>query len=241
MVALKLVGQGAFVVASLVLALRLLLLWRRTREVPELAIGIAFLFGGGFGYLAWLALGLSVAEGASYELQQKLTLLGLASTCIGAVSLGVGTALIFRPGARWPLVFVGAVAAWMAGAWLLCLTSPPERATVAFWAGALGTMPIYTWMAGESFALARVLHRRARLGMADPMVVNRIAQLGVSGAVVAIVTGLYFVSRLLHGASPPDAVSAVGSGLCTLAAIAIWLGFFPVPSLRERLAKAYQS
>jgi hypothetical protein len=238
---LQLVGQAAFIAASLTLGAKLVLLWRRTREVPELAIGLSFLLGGGVAYLAWLALAVGVARGASAALLGPVLLLGLVCTCLGAIANGVGIARIFRPDARWPLPCLGGLALWMAGAAGVGAVSAPERASVAFWAGILAILPIYGWAAGEALVLARTLHRRARLGLADPVVVNRIAQWGVSGVIVVLMTSFSFASRLLHGPVMPPWVSALNAGLGVVAAAAIWLGFFPPRALRERLATAYAS
>ena len=47
---LGLVGFGAFLAVSAVVGFRLLLLARRTRRLPELAIGLNFVFAGLVGY-----------------------------------------------------------------------------------------------------------------------------------------------------------------------------------------------
>jgi hypothetical protein len=241
MVLLQLVGQGAFVAASFLLGWKLLRLWRRTGEAAELGIGLSFLLGGGLGYLAWFALALAAGSGASLEALRAITLGGLACTCLGALANGVGIRRIFRPEADWPLPGLAAIALWMAGGFVYALMSPSERSSISFWCTLLAILPIYGWAAAEAFVLARALHRRARLGLADPVVVNRIAQWGVSGLVVVLMTGLSFASRLVHGPVLPPWVSALNAGLGMLAAAAIWLGFFPPRALRERLARAYAS
>ena len=50
-----LVGLSAYCLVSLVVGIRLLLLARRTRELPELLIGLAFLTGGAIGYTILVA------------------------------------------------------------------------------------------------------------------------------------------------------------------------------------------
>ena len=44
------IGGVSFILASLVIGLRLLLLARRTRELPEFVIGLALFLMGGLGY-----------------------------------------------------------------------------------------------------------------------------------------------------------------------------------------------
>jgi len=238
---LQLVGEGAFIVASLALGAKLVLLWRRTGELPELCIGLSFLLGGGIAYLAWFTLAVGAATGANAKLLAPVLLLGLVCTCLGSIANGIGVARIFRPGARWPLPFLCGLAAWMGIAAGLMLVSPPEMASAAFWAGILAILPVYGWAALEAFWLARTLHLRARLGLADPVVVHRMAQWGASGVIVVMMTALSFASRLLHGPLMPPWISALNAGLGVAAAVAIWLGFFPPRSVRERLASAYAS
>ena len=238
---LQLAGQSAFIVASLALGAKLLLLWRRTGEVPELCIGLSFLLGGGVAYLAWFTLAVGAATGASAKLLAPVLMVGLVCTCLGAIANGVGVARIFRPGARWTLPLLCGLAAWMGIAAGVMLVSPPEAASAAFWTALLAILPIYGWAAFEALSLARTLQLRARLGLADPVVMHRMAQWGVSGVVVVGMTALSFASRLLHGPVMPPWVGALNAGLGVTAAVAIWLGFFPPRSERARLASAYAS
>jgi len=240
MVLLQLLGQGAFIVASLALAAKLLGLWRRTGELPELCVGVAFLLGGGLGYLAWFTLALAAGRGADVGVLGVITLVGLVCTCLGSLANGFGIALVFRPGATWPKPFLALLGLCMAGICVAYFLAPdPETASRLFWAGVLTALPVYVWVAVEASVLARALHKRAKLGLADPVVMNRIAQWGVSGAVIVLMTALSFASRLVHGPVLPAWVAAANAGLGLVAAVAIWVGFFPPKGLRTRLAAAY--
>lgn len=241
MALLQLFGMGAFVVASLALGAKLLGLWRRTREVPELTLGVAFVLGGGLGYLSFFALVVAAGQGAGARTLAALLLLGLACTCLGGLAHAVGVASIFRPGARWTTPVIGAVALWVAGACIAGVLGGPERAGQAFWAAVLGILPLYVWAAGEAFTLAHTLHRRARLGLADPVVAHRMAQWGLSSSMVVAITASTFVARLVYGPVMPPWVGAMNALLGLVAAAAIWLGFFPPRVVRARLAAAYGS
>ena len=52
---LGLLGFGTFLTVSVVVGTRLLLLARRTRKLPELAIGLNFILAGAVGYALLLA------------------------------------------------------------------------------------------------------------------------------------------------------------------------------------------
>ncbi|HEY8494582.1 MAG TPA: hypothetical protein VIN04_11860 [Myxococcota bacterium] len=236
-VLLALVGQVAFIGASLALGVKLIALWRRTRQLPELCVGLSFLLSGGLGYLAWFLLGVAMLHEASPQLRHALAASGLACSGLGAIANGIGNARIFRPGRVWPLVFVGMLGAGMAVGFGIYVRAASGHAS--FWIGPLLSLPIFVWGATEALTLWSVLRRRARLGLADPLVVNRTGQWGVASLAVALMVAITVASRLLHGVYPPAWVSAAGSGLCLVAALAIWLGFFPPRAFRERLARAY--
>jgi hypothetical protein len=75
--------------------------------VPEL--GLACVFAGGLGYVAWLALEVVQLRGGAPGSVKGMMLAGLACTCLGAVCLGIGSARIYRPGMRWTRVLVVAL------------------------------------------------------------------------------------------------------------------------------------
>jgi hypothetical protein len=79
---LILVGFGAFFVTSLAIGLRLLWLWRRTRQLPELLIAIGILCVGPVGF------SLSVVGQASSDTAPMLSRASLATALL---SIAVGT------------------------------------------------------------------------------------------------------------------------------------------------------
>jgi hypothetical protein len=239
MVLLQLIGQGAFIVASIALGTKLLLLWRRTGEVPELTLGLSFVVGGGLGYLAWFALAVVGAQGGGIAAFHSVALFGLACTCAGAICNGIGVARIYRADARWPLIGVGAIAIGMTLAWLDYWNVPIGTTTNSFWVAILLATPIYAWGAYEAIALASTLHKRAKLGMADPVVVNRLAWWGGAAITTVAMFAVSFGSRMTHGPMPPAWVAVVNALLGLVAALGIWLAFFPPRRLRERLMRAY--
>ena len=236
-VLLALVGQVAFIGASLALGVKLIALWRRTRQLPELCVGLSFLLSGGLGYLAWFLLAVATLKEASPSLRHAIAASGLACSCLGAIANGIGNARIFRPGRVWPLVFVGVLGAGMAAGFGIYVRAASGHAS--FWIGPVLSLPIFVWGASEALVLWNVLRRRARLGLADPLVTNRTGQWGVASLAAALMIAITVASRLLHGVHPATWVPALGSGLCLVAALAIWLGFFPPRAFRERLARVY--
>ncbi len=239
MVVLQLAGQGGFILASFLLGLKLVGLWRRTGEMPELAIGLSFLLGGGLGFLSWFVLAIATLQGAGLQQLHGVSIFGLTMTCSGTLCLGVGQRQIYRPGAAWPWMLIGAVAVVMSVGWVGHLAGTPG-VSKWFWLPIGATLPIYGWGVVEAFLLGRTLHKRARLGLADPAVVNRIVNWGIGGGCVTIMVSLSLLGRLAYGPLFPAALSAFNASLGLVAALAIWLGFFPPAAYLQRVARAYE-
>ena len=240
MALLQLAGMTAFILASVVLGMKLLLLWSRTRESAELGVGLSFLVGGGLGYTAFLGL-FVVAQQGDLALARVLALAGLACSCFGALLMGAGAKGIYRPAARWPWLYMVPIAGGMFWGWGEVFRTPAGTPTDAFWWTITPAALIYVWVGVEGWLLHSVLAKRARLGMADPVVVGRAFQWGLSCVFVFVMIGLGPLVRIVTGpgAEYPAWASFVQS-LCGLAtAGAIWLGFFPPAFYRGRLARAY--
>jgi hypothetical protein len=238
MALVQLAGYVAFIVASLVLGFRLIALWRRTREWPELTIGCAFLLGGACGFVAWLALGILIGAGAPAPTIKLVAISGLAASVLGTLGNGVGTTLIFRPRALWARAFVATSALVMFGCLTAYAIAPAEDSGRIFWLTILLTVPLYAWGGFESITLSRMLRKRARLGLADPLVANRMMLFGVSSVAVVVSIGFGYAAQIAYGLTPPPWTGAAGSSALLVGAGAIWLGFFPPEGYRTRVINA---
>jgi hypothetical protein len=231
-----LLGYLAYMVASLVVGGRLVRLWRRTREWPELIIGTSFLSAGTLAYVAWFAVAVLLAGGAAPSKIHRVASFGLFLTVLGACTSGIGIAMIFRTGQRWAKVYTTGLGLGMLVGLSIYATS--EATSMAFWWTLVVSTPIYSWGAFETLSLGLVLRKRARLGLADPLVVNRTMKWGISYGMVAVSTLVAFAARLQYGHPPPAWASALGSGLLVAAAGGIWFAFFPPAFYRARLKRA---
>jgi len=239
MVALQLLGQTALIVASFALGAKLIALWRRTRELPELSVGLSFVLFGGFGYASWLILAGMVIRGGDRDTAHAIATFGLVSSCTGAIAMGIGNAAIFRPGRRWPAFLVGALAIGMATSCVVYARAAAGAGSFSFWVSILQCGVVCAWGGAESLIVWRVLRKRARLGLADPVVVHRAGQWGVASLAIVLLIALTFSSRLAYGRILPPWVNALSACFGLVGACAIWLGFFPPRALRERLVRAY--
>lgn len=234
---IQMLGFGSFIAASFVLGVRLLLLWRRTGEPPELMMGASFLVGGGLGYSAWFGRTLYRMGGATMDEAHLLGIVAQALTCAGALTIAIGTRLIFRPAEARALAFVGLLATGMLSGLAVYAWLPAEGGNGAFWVSMWSVGAAYGWAAFECLRLHDVLRKRARVGLASPLLADRARLWAFAfGAVLCMVT-ISFLEFIVSGNDGGSAwVSTLQSMFGLVCAGAIWLGFFPPAAYRERFA-----
>jgi len=233
-----LLGYGSFVLASLVVGMRLLLLHRRTHETPELAIGVALFAGGGLAY--GIAVGVYSAPGLPHGVAALLEIVAAFFSHLGAAALALALRQIFRPEELWARVFQLALTVALTGAFVTRLVEPlafPPPDYV-FWPYALTGAVVYGWSLFESLHCHALMARRARIGLADPAVARRFLLWGVAGAGAL---GIYLAtmwSRLTEPVAMGRWTVALTSAFGLAAAVGLSLAFFP---RRRRAAAAAQA
>jgi len=223
----------AFIVVSGIVGLRLLLLARRTRQLPELAVGSGLFLVGAVSY----PLGLVAQLGLAGETAAANLAAGLAcvSVSVGSIAIYAFNRTVFRPRepwARW-LSFAasGVLVAYAAVGVFRATTRPPgwySRPDGWFYALELTLLLSYAWTTVEALHWYAMLRRRLALGLADPVVVNRFLMWALSGmAATGGVAGMLAVA--LGGAEPYHSAAArLGVGLGgSLASVVLWLAFAP--------------
>jgi hypothetical protein len=219
------------ILLGVTLSIRLLRLAARTRKAPELAMGLycTLVTTGSLLYAAAFRGGLGVESEGARWLSAAFTL------CIGlgVFALAVGIWRIFLPGERWMPLAVTAVGLWIGAGWLACvLPGHPVTlgdvtpANVLFLTGRLA---VYAFGAFQAFRYARMLERRAALGLADALAAHQIRLWGMAWILAAMVGSSTFVimevggREAFAGVLVPSFISAVNASawICT------WLAFFP--------------
>jgi hypothetical protein len=236
-------GGLAFMLVSLVIGLRLLLLARRTRELPELAIGLGYLLIGGIGYP--LLIVSTRATGLPTAPRIGLLWISLVTTAIATTAIAVFVWRVFRPEAAWARAAVYAFPGLIAASLAFQALGPGLDAALRH--QGLGIL-VYTflnscpiaWAGRESFHYHSLLTRRARLGLADPVVADRMRLWGV-GNVCALIMNTSSLVGYCFGVDvaldPAGAVVIAALGL--VASAATWLAFFPPRGYtRQVLARA---
>lgn len=227
---LALPGFLAFFFVALWVGLRLLLQWRRTRQLPELLLGLGVLGIGpiGFGLVmlaaaagardpnapSWLAglAAIAVAGGSSAKAvfnwkiyhPRSRAVAGLSAAAIVALAVAIaadGVTTGFAP------------AAWMQPGWMLVRQ--------------LVQIAVLLWGAAEALLWWRRMQRRVRLGIGDPIVASRFllwavgAGMAGTGSLVGMLVGLA-TGRPMNEL---PALTLVLSLFGLASAIALWLAF----------------
>lgn len=239
-----LAGIAVFMLTSLVVGLRVLALWWRTRKLPELLLAIALLCVGFFAFAVGTA-GKLLIE-ATFEVRSGLTLLGLVTEYTGTAALIAFAWRVFHPRESWAAAFTALLVCCMIGAATgeilsgeYMRYSDPQQISgpwVPLGLAARGAGP--TWMAFECFRYFIKLRRRLQLGLAEPLVVHRVALWGIGIGASALAYVGSISHRLVYGTGLREHVWAISgiSVLAMISAVSIFVAFFP-PSAYRRWAQ----
>jgi len=219
-------GLGVPILLSL-LSLRLFRLASRTGELPELLVGIYFLL---------VPFGISLAIRIDRFAPEEAAPLRAAANALatgGGIALLLFTWCVFRREERWARSFAFGGSAILAGIWALGLALGAYASDLSFFL-LLPAYASYAWVFAESLRYYRLLLRRQRLSLADPVLVNRFLLFAIwTGSVVAItllaVTGsiAQWLSGSLHagGALGDPLVLGTARLLSLPIAVSLWLTF----------------
>ena len=177
---LILIGFLAFFVVALVVGVRLLALWWRTRELPELLMGIGVLGIGPVGFgLMMVGVGLMDSDPA---LGNAAFAGGTISSAAGVIAKAVFNWRVYRK--RSPLAIAAALA--IAGSLMVLGLHVMDGRWVStgtlVWDGLLRSsaqVGCLLWGATESLLYWQKMKKRQRLGLADAVVVNRFLMWGI--------------------------------------------------------------
>jgi hypothetical protein len=225
--ALARLGLLSTCVIALYVGVRTLLIWRRTRMVQELCIGLNIASIAVSGLVLTILTSVSNATGEGYPLIPYT--FGLLAMVIHVAAVYAGCWSIFRPGEQWPILVVAAATAlgtlWMVLA-LAGAQGPSEFRSILMLSIRGGGM---AWAAFECFSYSAKLRRRAALGLSNPMVAHQIWLWGLSAsaALTSIsleLGGLAFLDAPIHAwPSGMHVISVLG----LTGVLAVAFAFFP--------------
>jgi hypothetical protein len=226
-------------VVTFVVGVRLLLVARRTRQIPELAFGVAFL-GGSLG-AALAQIGQRLLWNDAGAPATAMNALCFALMVLSTIALLVATWRIFRPDRAW------ARGVCIAGSMVACAILPIRLASGDLSSAVIDTpamlgfftlrVALFSWTTFEALRHYGLLKRRAALGLADPVVTRQILFWGIAGASTLLISATVAGSTFLIGVHPiewlPSTIAITLLSMLTSATM--WCAFFPPAALRRRI------
>ncbi len=230
-------GIGAFFVAGVLVSLRLLGLWRKTRQLPELAAALGLLGIGPLGFCVSIG-GPLLVPGT--RLAHLFFVSGAAFEALGFLAASVFTWRVFRPTARWaralPIALgIGLAVALVGYALVPFVSGPPHwHVHLDAWLKVI----CLSWGAAESLGYWRMTRRRVAIGLADALVSASFLCWGIAlfaGAVGFL--GAYVAILALAPGEHLGAGMELVLSLCgMIAAGALFLAFLPPKAYARWLA-----
>jgi hypothetical protein len=194
-----------FGAVSTAVAVKLLLLAHRTRQIPELSISLGILLIGTIG----LPMAIVGRMPGNFGTDRGSTLfaIGILIACFGMEMSYVFPWYVFRRTSKWARAVVAGSSAGFVVVWILIVTLgsgatdvQAAQAQVRPYAVALISLQLLgsAWSSAEAFRYWGMQKKRLRLGLANPVVVQRFLWWGVSNLATAIL-GATMIACLLQG------------------------------------------
>ncbi len=237
------IGLLVMIIADGVVGLRLVLLARKTRGLPELYFGLSLLSLGVIGYPLSIAARKAALAGAPVP---ALLPTALLFQDLAGLAMLLATWKTFRPAERWPRYLVlGSATAFalsllgesaIAGAWTF--RDGGLWYELGFWSRA----GAYLWAALEAGRYYDAMRRRLKLGLADPVITDRFKLWTVSSCAVFAAFLIFYLGRLWAenvATSVPVLMATSVAGL--IAGVTVWLAFVPPEVYLQRVRDRAQS
>ena len=229
-------GALAMVAVDAVVGVRLLLLAQRTRELPEAALGAAFVLLGAIGY----PLSTAARRGLlpTDEANATLMAVGFAAQNLACLAVYWMTARTFRSELRWARwLVVGAGVAFGVSYVGHALDSGFVGDTTggSYFLGLVTRAGAFAWACFESLRQFGLARRRLAIGLVDPLVANRFLLFGLGTGGVFAAFAIFLVAQLMHAKVAEAAWVLAATGAAGLfAAVPTWLAFLPPAFYRRR-------
>jgi hypothetical protein len=218
---------------------RLLLTARRTRQLPELLFGIAFL-GAGVGVgVGQLGMNLVWTAATPFATVMNTALFGLVVA--GVVALHAAIWRVFHTHDLWGF------ATFATGSCLAIIGygmrigggdfSARVFDSVGFMVFVFSLIWVLTWAGMEAIHLYLRLRKQVRLGLSKPVAASQVGLWGVAASLSAVMTVVIGINLLSFHRSPLVDTFSIGLLLLTVlgASGAMWCAFFPPAALQSRL------
>jgi hypothetical protein len=222
---------------TLTVGVRLLLVARRTRRLPEFVFGVAFLAGGLGSGGGQLGQRLVWSQADAFAAVMNAGFYSLM--VLGTVALYIAVWRIFRPDRRRAALGCGLGSAIAVLSIALRFASgdfPGARletpGMLIFW---IDRLALFVWTAFEALHYHGLLRRRLALGLADPVAANQILLWGIAALSMLGITATIATSAFLlhqHPLNLPVATAMI-TVLALGTSFTMWCAFFPPAALRR--------
>lgn len=235
-----LAGLVAFVGASAIVGLRIVLLAIRTGKLPEWAIGLSLVLAGAIG-TGLSILPMLVRTGPS-DLFLQTDRMAIVFNHVGYTMLLLFVWRVFRPAKTWAALFFAglslALAFGAAGMFFtlvpgLHIAGPEALVNRWSWLSLCARIVGYAWAAAESFGYHAKLKRRLALGLGDAAVAQRFYLWGVCSTAVLAIWLTVAVRWVLTGGTGEWA-GIISALLGFVVAGSLWKAFFARPSSKSQ-------
>ncbi len=225
------IGFAAFFIASLTVGVRLVALWWRNRQLPELLIGLGVL---GIGPVGFGCMTFGQILHADHDTASRVVFaVGIFAASGGAFAKYVFNHTVYHPDSRAVrgLAYVAGVGllACCLWAWVSTGFSRVQNIDASYFVRTFLQVGCLLWGSIEALRYWRMMRRRTRLGLADPVVTNRFFLWGVGAGAAGVGTAIGITAQLLIGRPPLEipwvTLSSSMHGL--VAAVALWFAFLP--------------
>ncbi|MCP5060696.1 MAG: hypothetical protein GY937_28700 [bacterium] len=246
--------QTAYLVAAFGLSGLLLTRGLRERELPPILLGLNLLLAMGLGYVL-LSIGVVATElgdGTPPGWVAPLIAGGYATTTAGLIAALVFTYRVFRPGQPLALAFVSLASFGMCLGWVITgqsggFTNPSFRGIgISLLLGSM--LATNFWVASEPLAYYWRMRRRMRIGLAEPIVVERFLLWGAGSLARALMIILGPIAE--YAIEYTDAAGGIllaqfvlvaASLLGLFTSVAYWLTFYPTEGYRSWVSRRFAS
>ena len=204
--------------------MRMLLLARRTRSLPELLLGISFLSFSALGVPLLLASGYSAARVSDVNLPLMAVALGLLD--LGTVCFAAFVCRVFRPGTAAGASAVVGVALALGAHVVLATSAVAAAAPNALphlaigWRGWILSSVMsatFVWGGVEALAYWAQLRRRLALGLAEPVAVRRMLYFALGCGAQLLMMAFNALASVRDTNPLTDPLPALGIAIASLA------------------------
>ena len=227
---LSLIGFLAFFVVALVVGIRLLLLWRRTRQLPELLMGIGVL---GIGPIGFGAMTIGTVSMSNPPIANAAFAMGTVAVAVGVLAKCTFNWLVYRRESVIAKIVTCGVGMLLLVVLATQVLDGQWTPTTAMAWDSLSRSFVQVgclfWGSAESLYYWSRLRRRMTLGLADSVIVNRFLMWGLGAGFAGLGTGIGVTAEIITGIPTLQIpwVVSTSSAFGFAAAVSIYLAFVP--------------